>query len=114
MLREHAYESKAGWRRQARSRDVADEAATFARLVVRYRDVLEGKRLILLEASGWNANSPTLPAALVSELRRLDWLRDSVIDTASLLDAHDYFFLDDHLNRRGHRKLADAVAAEIA
>lgn len=114
LLREHAYESKAGWRRQARSRDVADEAAAFARLVVRYRDVLEGKRLILLEASGWNANSPALPAALVSELRRLDWLGYTVIDTATLLDAHDYFFLDDHLNRRGHRKLAAAVAAEIS
>jgi hypothetical protein len=24
------------------------------------------------------------------------------------------FFLDDHLNRRGHRKLADAIAPEIS
>ena len=81
---------------------------------MRYRDVLEGKRLILLEASGWNANSPALPAALVSGPRWLDWLRYTVIDTATLLDADDYFFLDDHLNRRGHRKPADAVAAEIS
>jgi lysophospholipase L1-like esterase len=114
LLRERAFESKARWRRQVLSRDVTDEAATFARLVARYRNVLEGKRLILFEASGWNGNSPTLPAALVSALRRIEWLRYTIIDTATLLDAGDYFFLDDHLNRRGHRKLADAIAAEIS
>ena len=114
LLRERAFESKASWRRQVLSRNVADEAAAFARLVVRYRDVLEGKRLIFFEASGWSANSPALPAALVAELRRLDWLRSTIVDTATLLDADDYFFLDDHLNRRGHRKLARAIAAEIS
>jgi len=114
LLRERAYESKASRRRQMLSREVAEEAAEFARLVVRYRDVLEGKRLILFEASAWNANSPTLGAAFAAELRRIEWLRYAIIDTASLLDGDDYFFLDDHLNRRGHRKLAAAIAPEIS
>ncbi len=113
LLRRGMFASKQTWRRQLARRPIEREAAAFAKVVQRYQDVLEGKQLVVLESSGFGLNSPRLAPAFRSALSAIGWLRHSVIDTSAILDSDDYYFLDDHLNAEGHRKLAAAVAREI-
>jgi len=114
MLRNHSFQTKSDWRRTNEQRNMQQEAALFAQIVARYRELLEGKRLVILEVATWGLNSPNFEAAFGSELEKLGWLRYKLVNTASVLNLDDYFFLDDHINRNGHRKLAAAVAREIA
>lgn len=114
MLTSHSYGSKATWRREQKERPIEKEASAFAQVVARYRALLEGKRLIVLEASMWGANSPRFVAAFGSELSRIGWLDYKLLNTADVVGYEDYFFLDDHMNTSGHRELASAVAREMA
>ena len=109
-----AFISKSAWRDGFNERDMAREASLFPQIIDRYRDLLGGKRLIVFESAGWGFNSPKFEAAFTSELSRRDWLTYKVLDSSKLLDSGNYYFLDDHLNPSGHRKLAVALAREIA
>jgi len=114
MLRQHSYSSKSNWKRWAEERrKIEQEAVAFARILDRYRPLLEGKRLIIFEVAGSGINSPRFKPAFEVELGKLGWLNYRVLNTSSLLDRHDYFFLDDHINPSGHAKLAEAIAREI-
>jgi hypothetical protein len=115
MLKDGDFASKPAWRaQQIAGRDLAEEASAFVDILALYRPVLEGRRLIVFESSGWGFNAPGLPAAFGAALKRLPWLDVHIIDSSKLLTSGDYYFLDDHLNAKGHAKLATAVAAEIA
>jgi hypothetical protein len=114
LLREGTYQAKGTWRAKSTDRDVAPEAAAFAGNVARHRDLLEGKRLIVLESSAWRGNSPRFAAAFGAELAALGWLRAKALDSAAVLEDGDAYFLDDHINASGHAKLAAAIAREIA
>lgn len=114
MLIRHSYTSKSTWRSLGiRERPMEQEAAAFAQIVVRYRPLLEGKRLIIFEAALWGANSPKFAVTFGSELNKISWLSYKLLNTAHILNYQDYFFLDDHLKVIGHRKLAAALAQEI-
>jgi hypothetical protein len=113
MVRHRTYTSRAAWRQRAEQRPMEEEAATFAKIVTRYRPVLEGKRLIIFETSLWGINAPRLKATFETELDRLGWVRHRVLDSTGVLGPAHHFFLDGHLNRRGHQALAAALAAEI-
>ena len=39
--------------------------------------------------------------------------RLKTVDVAPLLTADDFYVLDDHMNRRGHEKVATALAAAV-
>lgn len=114
MLKNGAYSSTTAWRTQMAIRDMPREASLVAGIMARYQELLADKRLIILEASAWRSNSAAFEGAFAAELSRLPWLRFRTIDTASRLTREDYFFLDDHVNARGHRKLASAIADTIA
>jgi hypothetical protein len=114
MLRKGSYSSKASWRESVNARNMQQEASYFARILDRYRSLLEGKRLIIFEASEWALNSPRFEHVFGTELGKLDWLSYRIINTADVLDQSDYFFLDDHTNARGNQKLAAATAGEIS
>jgi lysophospholipase L1-like esterase len=114
MLRDGAYTSKAEWRKQSAQRDMVLEASLVAGIMARYQELLTGKRLIILEESAWMSNSAAFEGAFGAALSRLPWLTYRIIDTSRILTTDDYFFLDDHTNARGHRKLAAAIADEIA
>ena len=114
MLRDHSYMSKSAWRSSAKlGRPMEQEAAAFAQVLARYRPLLEGKRVIIFEAAMWGENSPKFAATFGSELSKIDWLKYKLLNTADILGYEDYFFLDDHITTRGHRKLADVLAREI-
>jgi lysophospholipase L1-like esterase len=114
MIRNHSYASKSTWKRTAEeNREMEQEAVAFAQIVARYRLLLEGKRMIIFEVAGSGLNSPRFKPAFEVELNRLGWLNYELLNTSSILDRHDYFFLDDHINQSGHKKLAEAIAKEI-
>lgn len=115
MLGNLSFERKSAWRKRLyEARDVNVEAALFAQIVDAYRPVLAGRRLIVLDSSGWGINPPAFKAVFSAELAKRDWLEYRVVDTASLLSEQDYYFFDDHLRPEGHRRIADAIAREIA
>ncbi len=114
MLLDGAYSSKAAWRKDLDARNMEQEASDFANVLARYRSVLEGKRLIIVESSGWLANSPRFKATFAAQLEKIGWPRSRVLDSTGIFDDGDSFFLDDHINASGHRKLAAAIASEIA
>jgi hypothetical protein len=115
MIGNHSYASKSIWRNQAKSsRPMEEEASAFAQVLARYRPLLEGKRVIVFEAAMWGENSPKFEATFGSELKKLGWLNHKLLNTADVLSYQDYFFLDDHITARGHRKLAAAIAQQIS
>lgn len=66
--------------------------------------------------------SPDRPSCFVRELARRarrgrlpGWIASlQVLETADLLEAGDYYPLDEHWRASGHRKVAEAVAARLA
>lgn len=114
MIRNHSYTSKSYWRRGAERRPMEQEASAFAQIIARYRPLWEGKRVIVFETALWGANSSKFEATFGSELKKLGWLSCKLLNTADILSYDDYFFLDDHITTRGHRKLAAAIAQEIS
>lgn len=88
-------------------RNMSAEASNFAQIVARYRPVLEGKRIILFESSGYGFNHPdfrrTFEAALAQHAPGLDVV---VLDSYALLKRSDYYRIDDHLNPQGHERVA--------
>jgi hypothetical protein len=115
MLRDHSYTSKSTWLRLLKERrPVEQEASAFAGVIAKYRPLLEGKRLVVFEAGGWGANSPRFETAFGAELNKMGWLSYKLINSAYLLGYEDYFFLDDHITARGHRKLAAAITQKIS
>lgn len=105
---------KGTWRRTVDLRGLTSEAIVFAAILTRYRGALEGKRVIVLESSTYGLNAPGFEAAFSAELSKLTWLRFKIVQTTRVLDYGDHYFLDGHLNAVGHRKLAAAIAADIA
>ncbi len=80
LAREGAFISKSAWRRKADWRDMEQEARSFAQILARYREVLEGKRVIVFEVATWGANSPRFAATFGGELAKLGWLQHRLID----------------------------------
>lgn len=113
LIKSHAFSSTATWRSRVQERMMGQEASVFARIIERYRPLLEGKRLIIFESSGHGLNSPKLVTAFSSELSKIGWLSYKIVDVTTVLTFADYFFLDDHLRPIGHRKLAAVVANQI-
>jgi hypothetical protein len=94
-------------------RNIEQEAHDFAKIPDRYRTLLEGKRLIIFESSGWLSDSPRFKNRFATELGDLEWPQARVLDTTKILAGGDSFVLADHLEATGHRKLAAATANEI-
>jgi hypothetical protein len=114
LLRHHGYASKSSWRRDTeQARQMDEEAAKFAQVIARYRPLLEGKRLIIFEVAASGMNSPRFESAFAAELGKLDWLSYKLLNSATLLNLDDYFWLDDHINADGHKKLAAAISVQI-
>lgn len=109
-----SFESLSTWRRSAAARNMEHEAAAFAQIIARYRQLLTGKKLIIFESADSGLNTPRFVETFASELNKIDWLRHRLLDTASILTFDDYYFLDGHPNQAGHRKLAARIANEIA
>ena len=94
--------------------NLAREADAFVRLMREYSPLLTGKRVIVLESSGWGRNRHNFHGVFARRLQEVpgvDWL---VLDSTGILDRSDYFRLDDHLNAKGHGKVAAALADALS
>ncbi len=78
---------------------------------------LDDLQLVVFQLNGRFRNSPGFAKAL-------QIIRDSgrypkfvsdmiIIDTTEFLAESDYYYFDDHLNERGHKKLADVLIARL-
>lgn len=86
------------------------EADAFARVLDQYRPWLAGKTVIVLESSGWGRNRKNFQAVFARRLQAIGQVHWVVLVSSALLARADYFWLDDHLNASGHRKLATRQA----
>lgn len=114
MITQGSFTSLAAWRRGRDSRDMNQEALVFAQIIARYRELLQGKRIIVFEAADFGVNSSGFAQTFGLELTKLDWLNYKIIDTTKVLSFQDYYFLDGHPKPIGHKKLAAAFAQEIS
>lgn len=114
LLWNGSYSSKSTWRRTLiDKRPIELEASTFGQIIERYRRLLEGKRLIVIEIASYGANSPRFEDSFGAELNKISGLQYRIINSARILNYDDYFFFDGHINSRGHRKLAAVLSQEI-
>jgi lysophospholipase L1-like esterase len=114
MLVNGSYSSLSAWRRSGEARGMEQEALAFAGIIARYRDALDGKRLIVFELAGHGHNSTRFASTFGAELRKIEWLRFKIVSSTAIVGFSDYYFLDGHLNPTGHHKMAAALASEIA
>ena len=93
-------------------RDINREAHNFSAVVGQYEQLLHGKHVVVFESSGWGRNHPQFKIAFEAELKRsLPHINIHVLDSATQLKRDHYYFLDDHLNTRGHAKVAELLSA---
>ncbi|RYF29819.1 MAG: SGNH/GDSL hydrolase family protein [Comamonadaceae bacterium] len=105
------FQSKSAFYAEAERRDIAGEAEAFARVVAQYKNVLTGKKLIVFESSAHGKNARGFKAAFDAALKTHAAGTDfTVLDSSSFLTHDDYYFLDDHPTKEGHRKIAQQLA----
>jgi hypothetical protein len=97
----------------------AEEAELFVNVVTHAsRAPLDDVQIIVLEVNEQIRPARPFIAAL-DAVRRRDgqpaYIRAlTALDVAPLLTADDFYRLDDHMNARGHEKVAAALAAAIS
>ncbi len=91
---------------------LAEEARLFAGVVASFRRPLKGRRLVFFDAHPHGVRRE-VAAALRRALGEVGMDRVGVVDLAGLIGPDDFFQIDDHLNARGHAKLAGRLLEEI-
>lgn len=109
------YEGTDAYRQHRLNRNINMEAEAFAKVLSRYQSLLQGKRLVVFESSSYGLNHPGFKANFEESLHRhVPWLTATVLDTSSVLQRADYYWLDDHMNPKGHAHTAAMLDAQIA
>lgn len=85
-----------------------DEVTAFKFALSRNKDLLQGKKVIILELNGHNRYDNMFIEKAKSRLGDLG-LDLRFIDTSRFLTDEDYYVLDNHMRARGHKKVADAI-----
>lgn len=94
------------------------EARNFLEVLLRHRELIEGKKIVVLELNGYKRDDGKFIAALgrLLEERRYTELaqRVTAVDPSLRLEPGDYFVLDGHMRPRGHAKVARLLAEELS
>jgi lysophospholipase L1-like esterase len=90
----------------------ANEADAFYYAVNANKELLRGKRLIVLEINGYNKNDADF-IERVRERFKGSELDPHFIRTSEFLTDEDYYKLDNHMTPSGHRKVANAILSVI-
>lgn len=107
------------WRRKGEEsymgRNFKEEASTFARLLTKFEQYLANKTVVVVEINEQIQNSPDFVQSVLAEYENLKGKGAAprftvrTIDLSKHLDQHSYFILDDHMNKRGHQRVAQAL-----
>lgn len=109
------FKSRARFEARSLARNLPWEADNFAKIVARYRPLLEGKKVIVFESSGYGYNHPGFKSAFDAALsQHVPGMDVAVLDSQALLQRSDYYRIDDHLNAQGHQHLAQILSPLIA
>lgn len=110
-----AYMRMSDYRKLHLGRNMVWEAENFARIVSKFRPLLEGRTVIVFESSGHGYNHPGFKRAMDAALaQHAPGLNVLVLDSHALLTSSDYYWIDDHLNPQGHAHIADLLQPLIA
>jgi hypothetical protein len=102
--------SKSDFYQSVNKRDIREEAKVFAKIVSEHISLLKDKRVIIFESSGWGLNHPRFSSQFREALNKYAPSLDfTVLDSAKFLNTSEYYFLDDHLNKFGHYKIAKEI-----
>ena len=85
-----------------------DEVLAFKYVISNNKDLLKGKKIIILEINPYNNNDDLFINRAKWELSDLD-LDLHFIDVSQFLTDGDYYVLDNHMTASGHRKVAEAI-----
>ena len=93
-------------------RVMEQEARLFAGVLAHFKAALEGKTVIVFDAHARLVRE-RFPAAFRAALDAAGMGHVVVLDLSATIGMRDYFHLDEHLNARGHARIAAAVLAEL-
>ena len=85
-----------------------DEVSAFKFVLTRNKDLLRGKKVIILEVNGHNRYDNLFIDKARRGLADLD-LDLHFIDASRFLTDQDYYVLDNHMMASGHEKVAEAI-----
>jgi len=106
----HQYKSKKAFYADVYNRDIKREADVFGKILSGYPKILSGKKVIIFESSGHGANHPEFKKEFDTSIKKHSPdLNFVVLDSHSFLTNSDYYFLDDHLNKKGHDHIAEQL-----
>ena len=99
-------------------RDAQHEAGLITYAFVKQAPKLTGVHLIVTELSSYGKNDPDLPLHTQAQMsfhnqKSFGFASITGLDLSAKLDASAYYTLDDHLNARGSRIVAEALAETI-
>lgn len=114
VIRGREYSTRWEMKQQDRTRDYEGEAQAFANILLRHKDYLKGKHLIVFESSSYGRNNTRFMHSFDKVLKgRFPDLDIEVLDVTTATNRHDYFWLDDHPRPSFYAKMADFLAPHL-
>ena len=90
-----------------------DEALTFAKVLSHFKDTLMNKRIIVFEINAHGAIRSEFASVFRSSTQAAGLQNVEFIDLSTVLTRSDFYFLDDHMNEQGHRKVAAVLSSVL-
>lgn len=104
------YTTKEEFYKSYSQRDIASEAKNFAIILSSYSNILKQKKIVLFESAGHGLNHPEFAEQFSGAIKKYAPTVDFIVlDSTQYLNHGDYYFFDDHLNRKGHAKVARMI-----
>lgn len=97
---------------RADDQEVISEAEAFKHAIEKNIDLLEGRKVVVLEINGHNLYDNMFIDEAKRELADLP-IDVQFIDVREFLTDDDYFLLDNHMTAAGHRKVAEAILGTL-
>lgn len=98
-------------------KDNPDEADLFVNALLSSEVDLSGVHILVIETNRYDTTDSEFVRALSDKLDGgaygLDAAKVSILDVSRVLGEEDHFVLDDHINARGHKKIADLIMDAI-
>lgn len=89
------------------------EAMVFAKTLGQFRNYLDDKIVLIFESNGFRALRKNFVSKFKKEIKQVGLKNIYFLDSDKILKSSDYYFIDDHLSKSGHKKIADQILQTI-
>ena len=86
-----------------------DHATPFFEVLTKYSDLLHGKHIIIFTSNGWGHGNNIINEQMKNYTAKHKLNVGKSIIILDTIPSNKYYFLDDHLNKHGHKWLAKQI-----